>query len=483
VTAPAHSGDDAAEAAPRAGRRLVRDAAGRRARDLGPRLLVPLCAGAVLNPVNSTMIATALSPIGRAFGVGAGATAWLVSVMYLASAIGQPVAGRLADQFGPRRVFLVGGVLVAVAGMIGALGPTFGWLVAARAIVGLGTGALYPAAVAMVREQADRLGVPAQARVLGLLNTASLVTLTVGPPIGGVLVDTVGWRAVFAINAPLGLLVTGLGLLYLPRSRPRVRDTAVWRLLDIPGIALFSGAVTLLLLVLTELPRPPWPLVLALAGCLLLLVLIELRSRRPFLDVRMLARNLPLPVAYLRVMLTFLVVYGVLFGVTPWLQEGRGLSATAAGMLLLGMSAVGTIASLAGARGSRPLWPLLVPALAVLAGSLALTVLDSATPIAVLACVVAVFGLPNGMGQVANQVVVYRAAPAEQVGAAVGLSRTAQYTGAMIATSLTGLAYAPGVGGPGLHLLGWVFSAVGFVLVVVTVADRSLRRPVDPPAI
>jgi MFS family permease len=84
----------------------------------------------VLNPVNSTMIATALSPIGREFGVGAGATAWLVSVMYLASAIGQPVAGRLADQFGPRRVFLTGGLLVAVAGVVGALGPTFGWLVA-----------------------------------------------------------------------------------------------------------------------------------------------------------------------------------------------------------------------------------------------------------------------------------------------------------------------------------------------------------------
>jgi MFS family permease len=403
-------------------------------------------------------------------------------VMYLASAIGQPVAGRLADQFGPRRVFLAGGVLVTVAGVVGALGPTFGWLVAARAIVGLGTGALYPAAVAMVREQADRLGVPAPARVLGLLNTASLVTLTVGPPIGGVLVDTVGWRAIFAINAPLGIVVTALGLLYLPRSRPRVRAAAVWRLLDIPGVALFSAAVTLLLLVLTSLPRPPWPLVLGLAGCLLLLVLTELRSRHPFLDVRMLARNLPLLVTYLRVVLTFLVVYGVLFGVTPWLQEGRGLSATAAGMLLLGMSAVGTIASLA-VRGSRPLWPLLVPALGVLAGSLALTVLDAATPIALLACVVAVFGLPNGMGQVANQVVVYRAAPAEQVGAAIGLSRTAQYTGAMIATSVTGLAYAPGVGDPGMHALGWVFSAVGLVLIVVTVADRSLRRSLDSPPV
>jgi predicted MFS family arabinose efflux permease len=124
---------------------------------------------------------------------------------------------------------------------------------------------------------------------------------------------------------------------------------------------------------------------------------------------------------------------------------------------------------------------LLVPALGLLAGSLALTVLDSAAPVAVLACVVAVFGLPNGMGQVANQVVVYRAAPAEQVGAAIGLSRTAQYTGAMIATSVTGLAYAPGVTDPGLHLLGWVFSAVGLVLLVVTLADRSLRRRVDQP--
>ena len=72
MTAPARGSGDTAEAPPRAGRALVRGAAGRRARDLGPRLIVPLCAGAVLNPVNSTMIATARSPIGREFGVGAG---------------------------------------------------------------------------------------------------------------------------------------------------------------------------------------------------------------------------------------------------------------------------------------------------------------------------------------------------------------------------------------------------------------------------
>ncbi|MGY1820892.1 MFS transporter [Geodermatophilus sp. SYSU D00079] len=450
-------------------------AAVRRTRDLSAGLLVPLCLGAVLNPVNSTMIATALSPIGREFGVGAAATSWLISVMYLASAIGQPVAGRLADQFGPRRVFLAGSLLVAVAGVVGALGPTFGWVVAARAVVGLGTGALYPAAVTMVREQADRLGIQVPARALGLLNTTGLVTLAVGPPLGGVLVDTVGWRAVFAINVPLGLLVTALALRHLPRSRRRERQVAAWRLLDLPGVALFSGAVTLMLLVLTELPRPRWYLASGLAVCVVLLVVVELRSRVPFLDVRMLGRNPALVVTYLRVALTFVVVYGVLFGFTPWLQESRGLSASTAGSVLLGMSAVGALVSLFGARGQRPLWPLLVSAVGLLAGSLAMTVLGSATPIAVLACVAAVFGLPNGMGLVANQVVVYRVAPAEQVGAATGLFRTAQYTGAMLATSITGLAYAREVGDTGLHAMGWAFIAAGFVLLVVTVADPTLR--------
>lgn len=449
---------------------------------LGARLLVPLCVGVVLNAINSTMIATALVPISRDLGVGAAATAWLVSVMYLASAIGQPVAGRLADQFGPRRVFLAGGVLVAVAGLVGAFGPSFAWLVAARAVVGLGTGAAYPAALAMIRERADPSDAPGVARAIGLLSTASLVMLTVGPPVGGVLVDSVGWRAVFAVNAPLGLLVLVLGLGYLPRSRQRSRSQPAWRVMDVPGVLLFSGTVSLLLVVLLGLPRPPWPPAVGLVGCLVVLVLAELRARQPFLDVRMLARNRSLLLAYLRIVCTFLVIYAVMFGLTPWLQEGRGLSASASGFLLLGMSAVGAVVAPAGARGPRLFWPLLVPAVGLLAGSLALTALDAAAPVAVLALVIATFGLPNGLGQVGNQLAVYRAAPADHVGAATGLSRTAQYTGAMIATSVTGLSYGDGVGDAGLHVLGWVCTAAGAVLLASTLGDRSLyRRSVPKP--
>src|SRR5689334_14111627 len=79
----------------------------------GPRFVVAVSAGSVLNPINSSIIAIALVSIGHAFGVGADTAAWLVSVLYLATAVGQPAIGRLADRLGPRRVYLAGTALVA----------------------------------------------------------------------------------------------------------------------------------------------------------------------------------------------------------------------------------------------------------------------------------------------------------------------------------------------------------------------------------
>ncbi|NYI47794.1 MFS family permease [Nocardioides aromaticivorans] len=132
------------------------------------------------------MIATALSPIGRDFGVGTADIAWLVSVMYLASAIAQPVAGRMADEFGGRRVFVAGCALVAVAGLVGALGMSLALLVVSRMMIGLGTALIYPAAVSMVRERAaEPLGMPSPTGPLRALNVATLIALMVGPPFGG----------------------------------------------------------------------------------------------------------------------------------------------------------------------------------------------------------------------------------------------------------------------------------------------------------
>ncbi|MDT0461369.1 MFS transporter, partial [Streptomyces sp. DSM 41527] len=132
----------------------------------------PLLLGSLLNPVNSTMIATSLVAIGQDFHVGAADTAWLISALYLSSAVGQPAMGRLADRIGPRRVFLAGMAAVCAAGLIGALATGFTLLVVSRAVLGLGTAAAYPAAMALLRAESRRLGRPTPRYVLGRLSLA-----------------------------------------------------------------------------------------------------------------------------------------------------------------------------------------------------------------------------------------------------------------------------------------------------------------------
>src|SRR5437879_4910240 len=134
--------------------------------DFDRRLLAPMMLGAILNPVNSSIIAVSLVPIGAAFGAPPSQTAWLISALYLATAIGQPVVGRLIDLYGPRRLFLIGTCLTGTAGIVGALAPSLGVLIAARVLLGFGTCAGYPAAMFLIRSEARRTGRTSPAGVL-----------------------------------------------------------------------------------------------------------------------------------------------------------------------------------------------------------------------------------------------------------------------------------------------------------------------------
>src|SRR3984957_6075918 len=107
----------------------------------GPRFVTPLFMGSALNPINSSVIATALVSIASAMGVPVGRTSILVSSLYLTSAVAQPTCGRLSEEFGPRRVFLGGILVVLLGGIVGGLGQSLTVLVIARVLIGLGTSA------------------------------------------------------------------------------------------------------------------------------------------------------------------------------------------------------------------------------------------------------------------------------------------------------------------------------------------------------
>nr|WP_302694878.1 MFS transporter [Curtobacterium sp. Csp1] len=144
--------------------------------------------GPLLNPINTTMVSVALAPISRDLGIGASQAIWLVAALYLASAVAQPTMGKLADRFGPKKVFLAGLVVVGVAGVVPEVLTGFGGAVTARVLIGIGTSSAYPAALTTLRQHSARIGKPTPPLVLGALSITSLVSAAAGPPLGGALI-------------------------------------------------------------------------------------------------------------------------------------------------------------------------------------------------------------------------------------------------------------------------------------------------------
>lgn len=456
------------------------------------RLVAPMVLGSVLNPVNSSIIAISLVPIGRDLGATPAQTAWLVSALYLATSIGQPVVGRLVDLHGPRTPYLVGTAMVGVAGVLGIVAPGLGWLVVARVVLGFGTCAGYPASMSLIRSESRRTGVDSPAGILTVLAVANQTVAVIGPTLGGLLIGLGGWRATFAVNLPLSLLCLLLGWSRLPRgaalddaSTGSTGDRALRRF-DLPGIALFAGTLVAMLLFLMQ-PRVTllWLLPLAAASGAGF-VAVERRAASPFIDLRVLRGNPPLVLSYVRSLLTATVSYTVLYGFTQWLEEGRGLDPSQAGLVLLPMFGTAVVVSTLTGRHAVVRGKLLVGGVLQVAAAGLMLLLGSQSPVWFLLAIVLVLGVPQGLLNLANQNAVYVQSDPGRVASSAGLLRTFFYLGAILASASNGLFLGSSADTAGVHQIAVFAGVVAALMLVVTLLDRSLGsvgrpRPADAP--
>jgi len=459
---PAAPGSDASPQAPAFGRGF----------------LAPLLLGSTLNPINSSMLATGLVAIGVDLRTGPGTTALLISVLYLCSAVMQPTMGKLATVLGPRRVFLSGIVILLVAGVVGATAPSFAVLVVSRALIGVGTSAAYPTAMALVRRRAGerRVGVPS--RVIGNFSIAAQVTMVVGLPVGGVLTGVFGWRALFAVNVPLAVVAFVLTLRGVAGDPPRAGQSlgTVLRLVDLPGIALFAGTVVALLVLLQDLQHPAWWLVPVAAALGVALWVRERRTDSPLLDVRMLARNTALQRTYVRQLLVGLGTYTALYGASQWMEQSAGYSPSHVGLLLLPLSGLSiVVARVVSDRG----WvrgPLAAAGVLLLATAGVILLLDHRAGVLPLVGMSLLFGGANGFSGFANQAALYVQTTADEIAVASGLYRTFSYVGAIFSASLISLTFGDRATDAGFHALAWVVAGIGATIVVMTLLDRRVPR-------
>ena len=443
------------------------------------RFVAPLFMGSTLNPINSSVIATALVPIAAAMHVSVGQTAVLVTALYLASSIAQPTCGKLSEEFGPRRVFLAGILTVLAGGIVGGVGQNLTTLIVSRVLIGIGTSAGYPSAMLLIRRRAEAAGLDQPpGGVLGGLQIAATVTVALGLPIGGVLVDAWGWRTTFLINIPFALLALAMATLWIPRDVPvkgsrNARDIAAR--IDVTGIIGFAAAMTALLVFLFSLPRPDWA-ALGLAVVLAAgLVGWELRARHPFIDVRLLTANLALTRTYLRFALMTLCVYTVLYGLTQWLEAARGISSREAGLLLLPMSGLSAFVVRPISRRNLVRGPLIVAAASSLVASIGVLFLTTSTALIWIGVITLIFGVTLGTTASGNQTALYTQVTTSQLGTASGLFRTFGYLGSIAASAMISIVFHTSVTDHGLHTIAVIMIAVSAVALLMTLADRQLR--------
>lgn len=442
------------------------------------QFVTPLYLGSTLNPINSSVIATALVPIATALHIAVARTVLLVSVLYLASCIAQPTAGKLAEELGPRRIFIIGILTVMAGALIGGLGNSMTALISARILIGLGTSAGYPTAMLMIRRRAQDAGLKEPpGSVLGGLQIAGTVTACLGLPIGGILVGAWGWRTTFFVSLPLALAALYTAICWLPRDVPKeaprtINDIA--QRIDLPGIVLFAAAIASLLLFLFTIPAPQWfalgiAVVLAAA-----LIMWELRATRPFFDVRLLVRNQALTRTYIRFALITLCIYTVLYGLTQWLQVSRHISSRITGMLILPMSVLSAFLVHFLSKRNLVRNPLIIAALSSLLASAGVFLLSSDSALLWVVIITLVFGVTMGTAASANQTALYMQVDATQLGTAAGLLRTFAYIGSIASSALIKIAFHAGVGDHGLHGIALFMMGVSLLALIITLADRRL---------
>jgi len=463
-----------------AGRDIVIPAgpAGRRAR----LVVLLICSSSLfITYLDTTILNVALPTIQADLHASLTGLQWVADAYLLVITSLLLLTGSMADRFGRKRLFMIGLAGFSLGSLLCSVAPNVGSLVALRMLQALGGSMLTPISLSIVRNVFTDARERAQA--LGIWSGIFGIATACGPVVGGVLVSQVGWRSVFWVNVPIGLLMLAACWRYVPESRaPRPRRV------DVPGQLLMIVFLGTLTYAVIQGPAYGWasgPIVALFAvafSALAAFVLVERRSVEPLLELRFF-RSPPFTGASVIAVLSFVILAGFLFVITLYLQQAQGYSPLHAGLALLPatvvMAAAAPVAgSLTGRRGARI--PLVASGAAMAAGSAMLVGLDPRTSYLWLAFAFAVLGA--GLGLVNPPITETGVAgmPPDQAGVASAvISVTRQFgsvlgvavMGAMLETG-THARLAAGIPRPAALAAAthapWVLAAVCGALVAVT---------------
>ncbi len=442
-------------------------------------ILAICCMSLLIVSLDVTVLNVALPSMRRELDASVAGMQWTIDAYTLVLASLLMLAGSTADRIGRRRVFAAGLVLFTAGSLLCSLAPTLEWLIAFRMVQAVGGSMLNPVAMSIIT---NTFTDPRErARAIGVWGAVVGISMAVGPLIGGLLVESVGWRSIFWINLPVGLLAFALTLRFVPESRaghPR-RPDPVGQLL----VMTLLGSMTYGII---EAPSAGWssPVIL---GCTALavaslagLLFHEPRRAEPLIDPRFF-RSAPFSGATVIAISAFAALSGFLFLNTLYLQDVRGLSALDAGLYMLPMALLTFLCAplsgrLVGNRGPRP--SLLIAGTAMAASGVLFAAFSAETSTPLLFTAYVLFGLGFGMVNAPITNTAVSGMPRSQAGVAAAVASTSRQTGGTLGVAVIGAVLAAGTAGGADFIEAtrpawWIITGCGLLALVVGAATSG----------
>jgi EmrB/QacA subfamily drug resistance transporter len=412
------------------------------------RILGAVMIGIFLAALDQTVVGTALPRIITDLG-GNELYTWAFTAYLLTSTISGPLYGKLSDLFGRRPIFLFGIGIFMVGSIFSGLAQEMWQLIAARGIQGLGAGALFPIALAVI---GDLFSPSERGKYQGLFGAVFGLSVLIGPAIGGLLTDTIGWPWVFFFNLPIGAVVFAI----VWRSLPSYHLGTDRPSIDFLGAALFTAALVPILVGLTNKQSADWTdpsvggLIAIGAVIALAFLAVEARGREPIVPLS-LFRNRTFTISVIAFFLSSFGFFATVVFLPRWFQVVVGSSATESGYqilpllggLIISATASGQIVSRTGRYRLLAVGALVTMA----AGLLLLTNLRADTPVPLLWVWMFVAGLGVGPTFAVFTLIVQNSVRLDQLGTATSNLTFFQQVGGTVGLAVTGTIFGSTLAG------------------------------------
>ncbi|RAJ62709.1 EmrB/QacA subfamily drug resistance transporter [Streptomyces sp. PsTaAH-130] len=417
--------------------------------ELSPRrrmlVLAICCMSLLIVSLDNTVLNVALPSMQRDLHATTSGLQWTIDAYTLVLASLLMLAGSTADRIGRKRVFMAGLVVFTIGSVLCSLAPSLSLLVVFRMVQAIGGSMLNPVAMSIITNTFT--DARERARAIGVWGAVVGISMALGPLVGGLLVQSVSWRAIFWINLPIGLAALLLTLRFVPESRaPKGRrpdpvgqvlvialfGALTYGIIQAPGSGLASVA----------------PYFVIAAAALGALLWYEPRRDEPLIDLRFF-RSAPFSGATVIAISAFASLGGFLFMSTLYLQNVRGLDALHAGLWMLPMAAPTFLCAplsgrLVGTRGPR--LPLLVAGTAMTLSGLMFALFEAETSNTTLFLGYVLFGIGFGFVNAPITNTAVSGMPRAQAGVAAAVASTSRQLGQTLGVAVIGAVLAAGIG-------------------------------------